>query len=124
MKATKIYDQQYQWFVFGRDPEKKEGIIDTNQYMIKSGDRTILLDPGGIEVFASMLTAVLHYVSVDEITDLLPHTRIPILFHLLVYGKKRYPMPSSTRPGSGKVLFVILAQKILNLHPSQMKGVT
>lgn len=24
MKATKIYDQQYQWFVFGRDPEKKK----------------------------------------------------------------------------------------------------
>ena len=34
MKATKIYDSKYQWFMFGRDPEKKEGIIDTNQYMI------------------------------------------------------------------------------------------
>ena len=81
MKATKIYDNKYQWIVFGRDPEKKEGIIDTNQYMIKTDSRTILLDPGGIEVFASMLTAVLHYVSVDEITDLFASHQDPELFH-------------------------------------------
>ena len=46
MKATKIYDNKYQWVMFGRDPAKKEGIIDTNQYMIKTSNRTILLDPG------------------------------------------------------------------------------
>lgn len=27
MKATKIYDQQYQWYVFGRDPEKKKASL-------------------------------------------------------------------------------------------------
>ncbi len=70
MKATNIYDQRHQWIVFGRDPEKPDGIIDTNQYLIRVDDRALLLDPGGIEIFSSMLSAVLHHVSVDQITDL------------------------------------------------------
>ncbi len=70
MKATTIYDGKHQWVVFGRDPEKPEKIIDTNQYLISTPHRTLLLDPGGIEIFSSMLAAVLHHVSVDQITDL------------------------------------------------------
>ncbi len=70
MKATNIYDHKHQWVVFGRDPDKPDGIIDTNQYLIKNQDRSLLLDPGGIEIFASMLSAVLHHVPVDQITDL------------------------------------------------------
>lgn len=70
MLSTKIYDQSHQWYMFGRDPEKPESIIDTNQYMVVAGDRALLMDPGGIEVFAPMLGAVLHHVNVDKITDL------------------------------------------------------
>jgi len=70
MKATNIYDQRHKWVVFGRDPEKPDGIIDTNQYLVRTDDRALLLDPGGIEIFSSMLSAVLHHVSVDQITDL------------------------------------------------------
>lgn len=91
MKATKIYDNKYQWFMFGRDPEKKEGIIDTNQYMIKTSNRTILLDPGGIEIFASMLTAVLHYVSVDEITDLFASHQDPDIISSLGLWEEALP---------------------------------
>lgn len=91
MKATKIYDNKYQWLMFGRDPEKKEGIIDTNQYMIKTSNRTILLDPGGIEIFASMLTAVLHYVSVDEITDLFASHQDPDIISSLGLWEEALP---------------------------------
>jgi flavorubredoxin len=70
MDALKIYDNGHQWYVFGRDPEKPEKIIDTNQYMIVDGDRSILLDPGGIEIFSTMLASVLKYVDIDHITDL------------------------------------------------------
>ena len=91
MKATKIYDEKYQWFVFGRDPEKKDGIIDTNQYMIKTKSRTILLDPGGIEIFASMLTAVLHHVSVDEITDLFASHQDPDIISSLGLWEEALP---------------------------------
>ncbi len=70
MKTTKIFDQGHQWFMFGRDPEKPEKIIDTNQYMVVSGEHALLMDPGGIEVFAPMLGAILHHAKIEEITDL------------------------------------------------------
>jgi flavorubredoxin len=60
----------HRWVVFGRDPSKPEGIIDTNQYLVQCGDRSILLDPGGVELFAPMLAAVVKEVPLDEITDL------------------------------------------------------
>ena len=70
MKATTIFEGKHQWVVFGRDPEKPDKIIDTNQYLIATSNRAILLDPGGIEIFSSMLAAALHYVPIDQITDL------------------------------------------------------
>lgn len=70
MKATEIYNKGHKWIMYGRDPEKQESIIDTNQYMIVNGDRALLMDPGGIEVFAPMLGAILHHAKVDEITDI------------------------------------------------------
>ncbi len=70
MDALKIYDDGHQWYVFGRDPEKPEKIIDTNQFMIVDGKRSILLDPGGIEVFSTMLASVLKYVDIEQLTDL------------------------------------------------------
>jgi flavorubredoxin len=56
--------------MFGRDENKPEKIIDTNQYMVRTSNRCLLIDPGGVELFAPMLAAVLHYAPVDQITDL------------------------------------------------------
>ncbi len=70
MKATILYEGKHQWTVFGRDPDKPEKIIDTNQYLVSTPSRALLIDPGGIEIFSSMLAATLHHVSVDQITDL------------------------------------------------------
>jgi len=67
---TNIYGGSYQWIMFGRDENKPEKIIDTNQYMVRTADRCLLIDPGGVELFAPMLAAVLHYAPVDQITDL------------------------------------------------------
>lgn len=70
MKSTQLFDQGYQWHMFGRDPGKPEKIIDTNQYMLAAGERALLMDPGGIEVFAPMLGSILRHTSVEHITDL------------------------------------------------------
>jgi len=58
------------WLMFARDDEKNEHIIDTNQYMIVAGGKALLLDPGGIELFAPMLAAVLREVPLEAIEDL------------------------------------------------------
>lgn len=70
MKAVKIYEGKHEWIVYGRDPGKPDKIIDTNQYMVRCRNEAILLDPGGIELFAPMLASVLRDVSVDQITHL------------------------------------------------------
>lgn len=70
MKMTNIYEGSHQWIMFGRDPHKPDKIIDTNQYLVRAGKRCLLIDPGGIELFAPMLAAILHYAPVEEITDL------------------------------------------------------
>lgn len=70
MEALKLFDQGHQWYAFGRDPEKPEKIIDTNQFMVVDGDKALLLDPGGIEVFSTMLASVLKYLDIENITDL------------------------------------------------------
>lgn len=70
MKMTKLYDGEYQWMAYGRDSNKPEKIIDTNQYLIRTSNRCLLMDPGGVELFAPMLAAVLHHAPVEEITDL------------------------------------------------------
>lgn len=70
MKMNKIYEGSYQWIMFGRDMNKPEKIIDTNQYILRTKNRCLIVDPGGIELFAPMLAAILHHAPVDEITDL------------------------------------------------------
>jgi len=70
MQATTLYNESHRWLMFGRDPDKPEQIVDTNQFMIVSGDQSIILDPGGVELFAPMLAAALKYVPIDKITHL------------------------------------------------------
>lgn len=91
MKATTLYSQEHQWVVFGRDPDKVAGIIDTNQYMVKSADKTLLLDPGGIEVFAPMLTALLQFVRLEDITDLFASHQDPDIISSLGLWEQALP---------------------------------
>lgn len=70
MKSTIFYNGKHQWIVFGRDPDKPEKIIDTNQYMIVDGDRSFLMDPGGIEIFSSMLASVLRHTEIEHLVDI------------------------------------------------------
>jgi len=70
MKMTKIYEGSYQWIMYGRDENKKDNIIDTNQYIVRTANKCLLLDPGGTELFAPMLAAALHHAPVEQITDI------------------------------------------------------
>ena len=70
MKSTNLYNKRHRWVTFGRDPKKVSGIIDTNQYIIIDGDRALLMDPGGIEIFSAMLASVLRLCKIETITDI------------------------------------------------------
>lgn len=71
MRTQVIHESSsHQWYMFGRDPDKPDKIIDTNQYMIRTANNALLMDPGGIELFSSMLASVVKQVPVDLITHL------------------------------------------------------
>lgn len=71
MRTKNLYSgTRHQWFMFGRDPEKPDKIIDTNQYMIKTNHAALLMDPGGIELFPAMLAAVVKQVPITQLTHL------------------------------------------------------
>ena len=65
MRKHTLYDDgKISWTVFGRDPERPDALIDTNEYLITCGDDALLLDPGGSEIFAHVLPAV------SEVTEI------------------------------------------------------
>jgi len=70
MKSTNLYNKSHRWVTFGRDSDKPEGIIDTNQYIVIDGDRALLIDPGGIEIFSAMLASVVRLCKLESITDI------------------------------------------------------
>jgi len=71
MKVKTIYENgSHKWLVFCRDPDKVDGIIDTNQYLVTSKNNSLLMDPGGIELFSVMLANVIKEVPVEKITHL------------------------------------------------------
>ena len=46
-----FHKDDHQWVVIGRDPEKDDHVIDTNEYVIIHRGHAMLLDPGGIQIF-------------------------------------------------------------------------
>lgn len=72
MQHVKLYDDgRMSWHVFGRDPSKPDRIIDTNEYVIIADGEAMLLDPGGAEVFPTVLTAVSDILRVNSIKQYL-----------------------------------------------------
>lgn len=94
MKSTVLYSSKYKWIAFGRDPDKPEKIIDTNQYMIVDESRSLLMDPGGIEIFSSMLASVLRHTEIDHVTDLFASHQDPDIISSL--GLWDQALPSAT----------------------------
>jgi hypothetical protein len=39
MKMTKIYEGAHQWVMFGRDENKPENIVDSNQYIVRTANK-------------------------------------------------------------------------------------
>lgn len=60
MKSIRtIYSNgDHQWAVVARDDARQDHIIDTNEYLISKGDRILISDPGGSEIFPAVFSAI------------------------------------------------------------------
>lgn len=55
---TLYKDGDHQWMAIVRDPEKPGYLIDTNEYLITNGGEGLLCDPGGLEIFPAVFSAL------------------------------------------------------------------
>jgi flavorubredoxin len=68
LKSEILYqDDNHKWVVIGRDPDKSENIIDTNEYLIVNGDQAMILDPGGIEIYPQVITELSKFIRPENI---------------------------------------------------------
>ena len=95
MKTHKLFENNSRtWLMFGRDDEKPNEIIDTNQYIVISNKNALLMDPGGIELFSAMLSAVIKQLPADKITHIFASHQDPDIISSL--GLWDQALPSAT----------------------------
>jgi len=67
-KLQCIYeDGDHKWYIIARDPAKPDYVIDTNEYLVCADGESIILDPGGIEIFPAVFSAVCEVFDPTEI---------------------------------------------------------
>jgi len=58
-KIQNIYhENDHRWAVITRDPDRPSYMIDTNECLVMSGGESILTDPGGMEIFPAVFSAI------------------------------------------------------------------
>lgn len=71
MRSEIIFDDGNHKCVFvGRDSDRPQDVIDTNQYLIINNNQGILLDPGGIAIFPKVLAEITKYIPTENITSI------------------------------------------------------
>jgi len=64
-------DDAHKFIWLGADPENKKGVVQTNQFLIIDRGRGILLDPGGIHLFARVVSVASRYINIDNIDTII-----------------------------------------------------
>jgi flavorubredoxin len=58
-KSTELFRAgPHAWHAIHRDPERPSHLIDTNEYLVTFGEQSMLTDPGGMEVFPAVFSAL------------------------------------------------------------------
>ena len=73
-------DGSHKCVVLARDPEKPGDVIDTNEYVIISNSEAILLDPGGTEIFPTVLREVAKMIGLSQIKAFFASHQDPDVF--------------------------------------------
>lgn len=88
---TLFDDGTRQWTFFGRDPKRPEQVIDTNEYLVVHAGKGMMLDPGGIEIFPQVVTAVSRRIALDDVEVLFASHQDPDILSSLSLWVKLCP---------------------------------
>ena len=68
-KIHVLYEaEDYRWIVLHRDPDKKKGVLDSNEYVITYKGKHLMLDPGGFTIFPNVLASLVQVIDPQDIT--------------------------------------------------------
>ncbi len=72
MKSVTLFRKDsHRWLAFGLDRDRPQNLTDTLQYAVSGPDGTMLIDPGGMEVFPAMLSALTRELPVEDVSTIL-----------------------------------------------------
>ena len=57
----------HEWLIFGQDPKKPTNVADSNQVLIIDSGDAMLIDPGGFEIFPSVLAALSERIPIESL---------------------------------------------------------
>ncbi len=78
LKTMELFNNgSRRWIFLGRDPQKPDSLIDSNQYLVTEHGKGVLLDPGGLEIFPSMIAAVSREIDIENIESLVASHQDP-----------------------------------------------
>lgn len=79
-----LYDDgSHKCIVLARDPERPSEVIDTNEYIILSNNEALLIDPGGTEIFPTVLRDVAKVLNLSQIKVFFASHQDPDVFSSL-----------------------------------------
>ena len=55
------------WIYFGRDDRRPETLVDTNEYLVINDGKGLLPDPGGMEIFPSVVASISKKIRIQDI---------------------------------------------------------
>lgn len=112
----------HKWLYFGRDPEKNDKIIDTNQYLVQSGNQSLLMDPGGIELFAPMLASLVRHIPLEQLTYLFASHQDPDIISSLGLWDQTLPKAKLYAPWLWEGFIRHFGMNNISYEPIKDKG--
>lgn len=92
MITESLYDDGHRsWTFFGRDPSKPDRVIDTNEYLVQDRGAGLLLDPGGMEIFPTVVTAVSRAIGMENIESIFASHQDPDILSSLALWVRLCP---------------------------------
>jgi len=55
------------WLYYGRDKNRKDYLIDTNQYLVEDNGKGLLTDPGGLEIFPEYISILSKDIDMERL---------------------------------------------------------
>lgn len=91
-KLQNIYeDGGHRWAIVARDPDKPNYLIDTNEYLVTSGEHYLLTDPGGMEIFPAVFSAISENYDASKIDKIFASHQDPDIISSLALWMEANP---------------------------------